>query len=301
MKDIKFFQDMTSFPIIDLMGGYEVFLNRDVPRIEAYYEGKLDDIPSNSFYVLELLIQEYQSAINIFEINRDKFSTLPFWDLLETLEDSLIYLFMIKSSDKFFRSSRSQVNFSTNSVMEYIQSYGETLEEISRKFGYGNNYDLVLENLVIEEDYTINGGLNLKVRANNRESFFVDSVINSGLYGKSLYGKDLDKNLTFTEEGDLKVLGNEETLLQAIEIYLNLKKGNCLQAPSLGIDFFLTSGLSLTSFQFPLIFRQIEDVFFTDDTFTNISITNTKIEEDNAYMDLDIYDLLGKNTDSVQI
>lgn len=304
---MAYFEGVTKYPLSDLLEAYESFMESDRGLIEGYYAGTSSDIPTVSFYNLELILVEFDTAIELFMLHKNNFSDMDSWDLFEIVDDCKIALGMVKASDKFLHSFRTQVGFSTKSTVDYIQSWGESLEDIAKKQGadsFDNDWtEIALQNGIIEEDYTENGGLKLKVQTKGSQSIYVDVVVDSGLSDIEFYGRDLNRKLTIVIDdegvGDLDVLGNNETLEQAIGIYMGLKKGNNPERPNDGIDPAITSGTNIGSFQFPIILRQLSDTFDTDDTFTSIEPTNTYIEEDNAFIDFEIYDILNKRTSSV--
>jgi hypothetical protein len=100
----------------------------------------------------------------------------------------------------------------------------------------------------------------------------VQSVVDV-IFGESVYGKDLQQKLEF-ENDDLKVLGYQETIKQAFNIALNLRRGDNPEFPNDGLQSSLIIGQNLNSILYPSILRQLYDTFAKDDTMKSIAITN---------------------------
>lgn len=95
------------------------------------------------------------------------------------------------------------------------------------------------------------------------------------IFGESVYGKDLQKKLEFADD-DLKVLGYKETIRQAFEIALNLRRGDNPEFPNDGLQSSLVIGQNLNSILYPSLLRQLYDVFAKDDTMRSIAIVDVK-------------------------
>ena len=90
-----------------------------------------------------------------------------------------------------------------------------------------------------------------------------------------IYGKDLQAKLQFVND-DLLALGYDDTIQQAFNIGVNLKKGHNQEFPNDGLQSNNIVGNNLNSILYPSIFRQLFQSLSTDDSFSSISVTNVK-------------------------
>src|SRR5690606_30604404 len=111
--------------------------------------------------------------------------------------------------------------------------------------------------------------------------------------GKSIYGKDIDRNFAF-KDNDIRVLGPDETIMQAVEILSTLKKNDNPTYPYLGLQSSLTVGANRAILNFPVIFKQMSEAFSTDDTLKNFNITRLNVEEDALHIDFTVETRLGE-------
>lgn len=296
MSNIAYFEKTTGYDLSGLLSDFDTFQISGRNQIINYYNNSSQSIPNQAFKSLDYLTKEFNNVINLFEINNSIFSNKDFWELFDLVEDGKTSLDLISSSDKFLRSSKSKVGFFTSSVEEVIQIQNETLEDIVSNRGSNNQdddwQDLALSNKVIEEDYTPEGGLKIEATKLGSQTLKVKVVADSNLKGTQLYGIDVDKKLTITEDGDLNVLSNEDTIMQSISIYMNLEKGANPEFRNDGLDSKTLTGVNINSLQFPILARQLNELFSKDDTFIGIQVVNAYYEQDSAFVEFNIIDIL---------
>jgi hypothetical protein len=296
MSSIKYFQKITGYNLDKLLKEFDQFQQVDRNNIINYYSNSSEYVPSKSFSKLKYLQDEFKKVIDLFEINNSIFANSSYWELLSLVEDGLISLNLIETSDKFIRSSKAKVGFYTSSVEEVTQGEFQTIEDIASQRGSTNENDewqeYAISNRIIEEDYTPDGGLKIDAPRIGSQTLKVEVVADSNLRGTQLYGLDVQKKLEITEDGDLKVLSNEDTVMQSIDIYMNLEKGSNPEFRNDGIDSSSLTGVNVNSLQFPILARQLNEVFSKDDTFVSIQVTNAYFEQDNAFVLFNIVDIL---------
>lgn len=284
------FKNITGYDISTYFSMFTDFVANYYQNIIDYYSGN-GVINQDSILALNKLDSETRKVSNMFDSNsRNMNQTMEFWDLLERFENVKVKVDTIKNSSKWLRSSIEKGNYTGGVSFDYIQSQGEFFENIANKVGYNDPQNqwanIALNNNVIEEDYTKEGGCKMSLALQNNAVVFIDSVVDN-LTGKKIYGKDLNKEVLL-ENGDLKVLSYDDTIRQSFDILLSTTKGSVPQFPLDGIDKSAFVGQNLNSVAFPSIFRQLVQLFRKDDTFKDISILNVIQEEDAMLIELSV-------------
>lgn len=279
MKEVvEGFTELTGYDLVGFMTDFADFFEKNSPSIIDFYKGILEELPSSNIDELERLIKEVNKIEEIFISNRDSFNTSNYCDLVDICGDIKVKLLTIQNTSKWVRSSITLNNYSSNIEVDVTLNQNETLERLAKKVGYLEEnddwIDLALRNDIIEEDYTSQGGLRLKVSLQNNSKINVLSVVDS-VQGDSVYGIDIQKVLEF-ENDDLKTLSYKDTISQAFNIALNLRRGDNQEFPIDGLESSLIVGQNFNSILYPSIFRQYYQVFAKDDTFKNITILDIK-------------------------
>jgi hypothetical protein len=84
------------------------------------------------------------------------------------------------------------------------------------------------------------------------------------------------------------VLGYDDTIRQAVDILVNLKKNDNPDNPNHGLQSGLVAGTNRALFNFPVIIRQKSQDFANDDTLKNFRIINLSRDQDNMMMDYEV-------------
>lgn len=278
---------MSGIDVISLYEEINSFMNNEALQIRAFFEGTIDSVVAAQFRKLDQLHDKTFSTIDKLTNNKEEFIQYKSWVLLEDLEDSLLMLITLKNYSLWSRSNRNINIYAGKVEIEYIQQQQETLEQIEVKSGSvdfdSTWYQTSIRNSLKEEDYSSEGGIPLKIIFKNAPTVFLESVVAQIDNGLKSFGLDISKRLKFRDD-DLVVLENRETLYQSAEILLNLKKGDNPNLPNLGLDQVSILGSSKGSFLFPVIFRQIIDVFSTDDSFGGVEVGKISFEKDAVFI-----------------
>jgi len=272
-------------------GGYQSIYN--------YYSGG-GRLPQTAFTILDLLIEESIFLQSQFKLHKNIFTNIAAWDLLEGLDNSLTRLLTIQNLKKYLRSSIINVSYNlgvqqTDYILKQRQNFESVSSEILKSQNSDNEWvDIAVDNNVIEEDYTAVGGNVLGLTYNQVGTVNNINVVVDELIGERINGLDIQKELEF-ESDDLKVLDYDETILQAIDILLGLKKRDNPEFPDHGVKKMV--GTSFSAIGYPLIFRQLVNVFSTDDTISQFTIKDIRVESDSVFMDLSIETAYGSVLD----
>jgi len=283
------FKKITGINVNNLLSNFVYFVNNSYPNIVDYYAGRLSQPDQDSFNLLNKLTIDFDNTILIFDINKRRFKTIDYWDLLDNLEDIKIKLSTITNISKYLRSSIAKGNYNTGVVYEQTLNYNQTLENVSTVLGsespQNDWVNIALNNDLKEESYNTNGGNMLSITFDRNPNLLsMDSVIDN-IVGEKMYGKDIYKNIGF-ENDDLKVLSYIDTVKQAIDTKINLKKGDVPEFPDDGYSNIV--GSDIGAIQFPVLFRQLADVFAKDDSLTGFTLKNVNINKDTVLLDFEV-------------
>lgn len=284
------FLKITGYNLEAFFERFTTFISNNSQKIMDYYSGLLSTLDRDSYEEHQFLLKESDYVVNLFDLNQERFNTVDFWELMLFADDIHIKLETIANFSKFARSSVSKESFTSDVTIETPTRDNETLEEMIFRLGSTDRdsdwVDIALQNVVIQEDYTLEGGNLLKVNFKNNFKFFISSVLDNP-EGDKIKGVDLDKKISF-EDNDLKVLSYNDTLNQTVDILANLKKNDNPEFPTDGIDKTLVVGMSVKAIALPSVIRQIYQIFSTDDLIKQVQILNTRNEQDALHMDLNI-------------
>jgi len=288
---IEDFGDITGYNMKQYLEDFVVFIETKQQDIFDYYNGQVKEPNILSFNELSRLLTEYDKVTELIIINKNNFSNVSFWDLVDIVDDTKIQLDTVNKYYKWLRSSVVDNVLGEKIEVDYILNQNQTLEELSKEIGSTDYLDdwskLSLRNDIKEEDYTKEGGILFKVSFKNNLGFYINSVVDV-IQGESVYGKDLDLKIQF-ENNDLKVLSPKETFLQTTKILLNLKSGDSSEFPQDGIQKDMIVGnRGLVSVFYSSIFRQMYSVFSKDDTIKSILIANMSVDQDSEIIEVQI-------------
>lgn len=284
MKDaVDNFLVITGYNLETYLLDYALFIDQYREPILNYYQGLNEEVPSVELTELERLIKEGLKIRDIFFYNKDSFQTFDFWELVDTIDDSIIKLETISNASKWFRSAVTDSGFRPTSEFDFTLKQNQTVENLASDIGYVDKEQdwikLALRNDLREEGYTSQGAVVLKASFQENVTINVVTVIDN-INGINVYGKDIYQFLTF-ENNDLKVLAYKDTLQQAFKINLELRKGDNPEFPEDGLQSSLVAGSNIGSILYPSIFRQLYQTFSKEDVFRNITVQGIKQQEDN--------------------
>jgi hypothetical protein len=289
------FTRITNYDISVLFVKVEDFFVNKSPNIINFYRGLVNKPDAQSFSTLKTLLVEAQKVIELFRTNKERFDKFYFWELLDNFTDLQTKLQTIDNISKYLRSSRTKNAYLSTPEKDYTLSQHETLENVQvsqiSNIDFDNDWQTIaMRNDLREEDYTDAGGKTIKLPMPFNSSALT-SIIDNPI-GEAVYGKDINKKLTFVND-DIEVLGYQETLLQTLEILTSIKKGDIPEFPFLGLDESLVVGGNLASFRLPSIIRQLNEVFATDDSLTDFRINKLTNDQDSMNLTYQVNTILG--------
>lgn len=288
MTTIEKFYDQTGYDLSEFFSRFVNFITNHYDRYLGYYRGN-NSLDRDAAIEVEFLSLEKDKIEDIFNLNKGSLSgTVDAVSLYEDFCNVAVKIDTIKNSAKWMRSSYVS-DYDKDITVSNILKQGQTLESLSEDLGFitpDNDWtSMAINNTLLEPEYSDEGGNNLKVVFSNNSRINTTSVVDV-MIGSNVLGKDIYKEILF-EDNDIKVLGNEDTVKQAADILIGLIKGSVPEFPNYGIDSRIVGG-NLSSFKYPIIFRNLTDVFRRDDTFKQIEAISSNRQEDNVAVEIKI-------------
>lgn len=297
-KDILIeFKAITSRNVESFFRNSLLFFSQDYDIVTRYYEGKIETIDSKIFDRFVSLKRECAEVFETIHSYSHQLNNIKWWLLIEHVEDIDSRLQSLDNIAKWCRSSATRTTYSAHVNIQYTLKQNQTLERASSDIALSTDQDgwvdIAIDNALREEDYSSEGGvdLQLKLRGSNQNSQ-INSVV-AIMQGKSVYGIDIDKLITFVYD-DIKVLSYDETVSQSVSILSSLKRNDNPDKPNQGVQSAIVVGGSKASLNFPIINRQIIETFNTDDSLKNFTINKIEVERDNLLIDYQVETRLGE-------
>lgn len=267
---------------------YRLFVNNNLPLIINFYSNADTSPDQYSFNYLKQLSSEAIIVDNLIKTNLPILKDMTCWEILDFFEDIKIKLSTFNNLQKWTRSNKTVTGWGqTSSQVPYQIGTYESLENISANVnGSKNSQDdwqqIAIDNNLTEIEYTTSGGvlINISKNAISNPILFLNSVIDS-LSGIKLYGLDIDKKIKFSNN-DFVVKSYNDTIIQAFEILLTLKKGDIPESPNLGINVAI--GSNAMSFYYASLVKQLTDVFSTDDSLRNFGVSKIFYQNGDLYI-----------------
>lgn len=283
------FKSVTRYDIQTYFNDFASFVLSDYQRVVDYYE-RGTDIPADVLNKLSNLNSQMLQINDLFGLYNDRLSsgTSEIWELLDYFESTKVTLYTVTNSARWMRSTKNTLQ--SNVVdRDYILKQGQNFEHLATELGYSdpvNDWSQVaLNNDVVEEDYSFEGGNKLKISFVNDLSFDINTVVDS-ISGEKLYGLDLDQVFTF-ENNDLKILNYHDTIIQQTRILVGLIRGSVPEFPQDGISKSLVSG-NVNAIQYPVLLRQQSGVFEKDNRYKSIAINKLETHVDSLVIELTV-------------
>lgn len=285
------FKDITGFDVKGFIEDSSAFLLSKSQILRAYYDGGNVN-PERFLSELDGLVERYNEFLRVTRLNERIFNNTLFWELIDVTEDLGVKLLLLTKYSKFLRSSRVSESGGDMVTINVSMGQNDTVEKLSNQYN-SDPFQTFLDNDLNEEKYTNEGGNYLKFRFNRYKSIKVQSIIDNPI-GTRVYGKDIDKNFTFSSD-DIKVFTPEESVNQSFLILTGLRRGQIPENPNRGIDQKAAIGSNLKTIAYPTIMRQLIDAISTDDSFESVKVENVSTEKDSVFISISAQTIIGDN------
>lgn len=274
-----------SYDLSLYLSEYNKWYKENMPNLVGFYTGRLKEISVDNFLNLENLLVKSAQITNNITINKHLFVTLLDWEIVEFLENIKANLWAMNRLDKFLRSTQTNANQTNQFEFNQTLTQNQTLEHVSfdtiQSQDYNNDWvDVALRNDLAEVDYTNEGGNALILSVNlNTRSVRISGVLDN-IQGNKVYGLDLQKKLEFVDD-DLKTLGYAATIYQAVDILMNIMKGDVPEFLEMGRSGGV--GANLRNFAINTVIRELVQTFSSDDTLTNFNVNKLRYDDAGNY------------------
>jgi len=279
------FNRITGYNLQAFFQRFTNFISIHSGNIINYYDGGL--LNNTSFNELETLLKESKKISPLFEQYGQNLIFLGYWELLDKFTEIQTSLYTFDNMSKWMRSSRLN-RFDSNVKVDRKIRQGETIELIAEESGYNSPQEdwreLSINNQLIEEEYTPDGGKIISITFQNNATFDIDNIVDS-LLGENILGKDIKTRINFVNN-DLETVEFEDAIKQTLNTILGTVKGSIPEFKDDGVDNDMV-GSNVNTIQYPSMFRNMLGMFQKDGRWTEISLLDLKREEDNVFMRLE--------------
>jgi hypothetical protein len=286
----KFFQ-ITNYDLGQFVFRAKDFFGTSLPIISNFYSGNARYLDKKHLKELNLLTDESVKILAIFKSYSLMLNTCDFWMLLDGIEDIRTHLQYVQNLPKYLRSSYIKGKVKAGYNYQYTMSANETLEDIAMAELGAIDFDrkaqeIAIDNDLREVDWDIDGGTQIQLTDNSFQMALVTSMIDYTI-GDRIYGKDIDRLLKFQND-DLKVLSYKETAYQTVDILCQLKKKDIPEYPWLGTNGNYWTGSNLAMTNLPIIGKELENIFRTDDLFKNFKMRRVEYREGDVFIEFEV-------------
>lgn len=282
MTAVEKFKSKTGYDIESFFNNFITFSEDYYQEIVNYYNGAV--INKDAFNFLDDLKKETTKIESLINQHGNSFQTTDFWNLNNTFSEIQTKLDTCDNLGKWLRSSRTD-RFNSSINVQHIQKQNETLEKIAKDAGFSDVdkwAELAVQNQIIEEDYTNDGGKLLNVALPNSSNFNIDTIVDY-LIGDNIFGKDIYKKFEILSDGDLKTISGKESLEQSFNTMLSTIKGSIPEFPEDGIPSEVI-GTNKNVIQYPIIFRSLLSMIQKDKRYTSFELLDIKKDQDSIFL-----------------
>jgi len=106
-------------------------------------------------------------------------------------------------------------------------------------------------------------------------------------------GRDFANTISF-EDDDIKTLSPTDTFAQTIETLINVKKGDNPEFKTDGINPKFIVGSNVNNVTYPIIFRDLTNLFSTDDSIKSFSIVDINRTADSVEISFEVENRKGE-------
>lgn len=277
------FQNITKFPLIDFLQEYEDFMNNSYYALNEYFSGNTDSIDNSHMRALKSVMTKSKDLLAQFKNFSNKFSKCGYWELMDFIDDINNNIEKISKLPKFRRTVLAKRGYTgdveVGSEVGSMRTIDDVAQSVSGINGNATSWiDLMLNNDWNEEDWDIDKLSSVNVYINNRSGIVVNSIVDMPV-GKRVYGKDMYRKITFTDN-DFKLVEYTDNVEQKCDILLELNQGDVPEDMLFGRDPQLTTS-SYESFSYPELAMEISDIFRQNDLFSLAQVDDISFDENN--------------------
>lgn len=280
--DFDKFKKVSGYDIKAFFVRFNDFISNYYQSIIGYYNG--GGLNQDAFFELDYLLNQVNIIEPLFRLNSNRYDTIDMWELLDLFSEIQVKLLTVKMSGKWMKSSRLNTN-EVGVKIDRIQSQNETLEMMAEDIGYAEPQDdwvdLAINNQIIEEGYTLDGGQIISITLQNNFSLGLDNIVDYTV-GQNVLGKDIAQKINFVDN-DLEVVEYKKAIDQSFKIKMNLQKNSIPEFPNKGFDNS-NIGTNVAAISYPTLFRDLLNLFKQDQRWDKVTLIDISRVEDAIKM-----------------
>lgn len=262
-----------------------VFFKEWLPLLNSYYDGSVNDFPTEAINVLNSLNNDLKNKL--VSLSEDEFDTISKVEELYLIEHLLASLVPIFSLDRWLRATPAKASKFTSASLSVILSQNEA----SSRWVSDMEINQFISNDLLETDYDIDGGTEIILNQDTQASYVpnkLTSVVD--LSSQELRkGKDILLRISLSEANqDIVTVTGNECVKQQINTLFTLKPGDLASFPGLGISKNQSIGVSRNMLNLPVMLRTIDNLIATDDYLLPAFVSEASFENDNVKISFSI-------------
>lgn len=277
------FENITKFALLQYFQDYRDFLQNDYSDVYAYFSGSTESIDSSKINKINNLLSRSNNLTRTFQTFAGKLGNVGYWELQQYCQDLKDTLERISKLPKYLRTAKTCRGYKP--FVQITEDIGgmKTIQDVADKFGNITEQELILNNDLEESDYDIDKLSPITALVDNKRGVVVTTIMEQPA-GKKVYGKDINRKITF-QDNDLSIVVYESNIEQKSDILLGLMKGDIPEFPVLGKN--IQAG-SYSQYNYAELVSDLRDNFLQDDMFESIDITDIDVKDGEIFVTCNI-------------
>ena len=277
------FENITKFALLQYFQDYRDFLQNDYSDVYAYFSGETESIDSSKINKINNLLSRSNNLTRTFQTFAGKLGNVGYWELQQYCQDLKDTLERISKLPKYLRTAKTCRGYKP--FIQITEDIGgmKTVQDVADKIGNITEQELILNNDLEEEDYDIDKLSQITALVDNKRGVVVTTIMEQPI-GKKVYGKDINRKITF-QDNDLSIVVYESNIEQKSDILLGLIKGDIPEFPVLGKDIQIGS---YSQYNYAELVSDLRDNFLQDDIFESIDITDIDVKDGEIFVTCNI-------------
>lgn len=281
------FQEITKFDLYQYFVDYADFMRNQYSSIHAYYSGRSESINGDYVNNLNNLVKRSDDLLKLFITFGPKMGNVGYWELQNYCQDLYDTIKKVTLLPKYLRTSKTPRGYKPYVQIDFTIGGMSDFRDIAQRI---NSNEITEESLILgndfeEEDYEINELKNAKAFIENQNRGIVVKTILEEPVGNKVYGRDINRNIGFSNN-DLNIVEWEDNVLQKVEVILEMVQGDVPEMPNMGRR--KTMGDNFSNYSYPELVRDVQGSFLQDDLFDSVDFEDISINNGDIYATVNI-------------
>ena len=281
------FQEITKFDLYQYFVDYADFMRNQYSSIHAYYSGRSESINGDYVNNLNNLVKRSDDLLKLFITFGPKMGNVGYWELQNYCQDRYDTIKKVTLLPKYLRTSKTPRGYKPYVQIDFTIGGMSDFRDIAQRI---NSNEITEESLILgndfeEEDYEINELKNAKAFIENQNRGIVVKTILEEPVGNKVYGRDINRNIGFSNN-DLNIVEWEDNVLQKVEVILEMVQGDVPEMPNMGRR--KTMGDNFSNYSYPELVRDVQGSFLQDDLFDSVDFEDISINNGDIYATVNI-------------